>query len=287
MNRFIVLGHTGFVGRRVLEALRGQPAEVLGFSSATLDLRSPDALRRLDAVIDHETTVVFAAALTPDMGATLDVLQDNLDIVMNVARYFEDHPPQRCVYLGTDAVYPAQSSVISEESPIEPATLNALAKHTGERVLEHVAGTRGMRLLILRLTPVYGFGDTHGSYGPNLFMRTLLKDGIVTLFGDGAERRDHINVDDVARAIVELVRIDAVGTFNLATGTSVSFAEIVEMLRAVAREPFEVRTVPRKIPVTHRHFDATKILLALPHFRFTALEDGLARYYATARMSAV
>jgi len=32
-------------------------------------------------------------------------------------------------------------------------------------------------LAILRLTAVYGAGDTHNSYGPNRFLRQALKDG--------------------------------------------------------------------------------------------------------------
>lgn len=278
-ERFVLLGHTGFLGSALLKVLRSQDAEVYGFSRVTLDLRNPDAFAQLDHLVDRSTTVIFASALTPDKGATLNVLQGNLDMAMNVARYLEDHPPGRCVYISTDAVYPLHASPITEETAVEPSNFNALGKYVGECVLRRVSETTNTPLLILRLVPLYGPGDTHGSYGPNQFVRSILKEGTVRLFGGGEEQRDHLHVDDATRLIVELLKIQAVGTYNLATGRSCSFSDAVEILRHVVPVPFSVVSVLRKMPVTHRCFETSKLFMAVPGFRFTSLDDGLRSYW--------
>lgn len=279
-ERIVLLGHTGFLGHALYTLLQREQRDVQGFSSATVDLRQAEALRRFNDLFDRSTIVIFASALTPDKGATLDILEANLDMAMNVARYLRAHPVGRCLYVSTDAVYPLDASPITEETPVEPSNFNALAKYAGECMLRQIAESTGTPLLVLRLTPLYGPGDTHGSYGPNQFMRTILKEGIVRLFGEGEEQRDHLYVDDAARLILELLRKEATGTINLATGQSYSFVHVVDTLRRTVPVPFTVASMPRKMPVMHRHFDTTRLFVTVPGFRFTSLEEGLRTYYA-------
>jgi UDP-glucose 4-epimerase len=276
MKRAVVLGHTGFLGRRVLDELRQRGEDAVGHSSATVDLRRFESLSVLDEALSPATSVFFASALTPDRGATLDTLSANMAMVVNVARYLETHPVRVCVYLSSDAVYPMTPAAVTEQSPVEPAAFYALAKYTGERVLQRIAETKNLRLVILRVTGVYGPGDTHGSYGPNLFVRSIAKERALRMFGGGEETRDHLYVDDVARIAVDLAASDVSGIFNVATGESRTFASIAEDLRGMAPDGFKLESLPRRAPITHRRFDVSRLREALPKLRFTPFHDGLA-----------
>lgn len=278
-KRVLLLGHTGFLGRTIERVFQRAGVQVRGYGSAELDLRRPEMLKALDDQIDAETVLILASALTPDKGATLETLQDNFLMYVNVGRYLENRAPGACVYISSDAVYPFRVNPVTEDTAIEPANLYALGKYAGERILARQSEMKGWPFLNLRPTALYGPGDSHGSYGPNSFMRSLLKDKTVRLFGQGEEQRDHLHVEDAARLVYQLVAVKASGTYNLATGHSNSFSEVVEALRRVASEPFEVIFAPRKAPVTHRHFDVSKLFLAVPGFRFQSLEEGLADYY--------
>lgn len=278
-ERIVLLGHTGFLGQALHRLLESQGEEVHGFSSSTVDLRQREALSRFDGILDHDTTLIFASALTPDKGATLDVLQENILMCLNVARYLETHPVRLCVYVSSDAVYSLRSSPVTEETSVDPGSLYALAKYTGERALARVSETAGLPLLTLRMTALYGPGDTHASYGPNAFVRSILKDKRVQLFGNGEEQRDHLHVDDAAKLVQRLVAIKATGILNLATGRSHSFADVLKILRTVVAESFQTVFLPRKTPVTHRYFDVAKLFLLVPGFQFTPIEQGLEAYY--------
>jgi UDP-glucose 4-epimerase len=278
-QRAIILGSTGFLGKTIERLLRKESIAVRGYGSAELDLRKAEMFEKLDHDADKDAVLVFASALTPRKGVTLDNLNDNILMCGNVARYLEQHPVGLCVYISSDAVYPFSSNPISEESHVEPASLYALGKYSGERMLQHVAGVNAMSLLILRPTALYGAGDTGKSYGPNQFIHSLMESQSVRLFGGGDEQRDHLYVEDAARLIHLLIGAKATGTFNLATGRSCSFADIVKLLRAIVPVPFEIVSAPRRTPITHRHFDMSQLFLRLPEFRFTTVEEGLRALY--------
>ncbi len=166
-QRVIILGSTGFLGKTIERLVRKEGITVHGYGSADLDLRRAEMLAKLDQEADKNAVLIFASALTPRKGVTLDNLNSNIFMSINVARYLEHHPVGLCVYISSDAVYPFARNPVSEETPVEPASLYALGKYAGERMLHHVAAVNGMPLLILRLTALYGAGDTSKSYGPN------------------------------------------------------------------------------------------------------------------------
>ncbi|HTE65144.1 MAG TPA: NAD-dependent epimerase/dehydratase family protein [Candidatus Binatia bacterium] len=224
--------------------------------------------------LDPGTTLVFAAALTPDRGQTLDTYTANVAMAATVARALERQPAP-CVYISSDAVYGFDVNPVTEETAVAPGGYYALAKYTGEKLLEYAAGAKGFPLLSLRVAAAFGPGDPHGSYGPNGFARSLARDRSIRIFGQGEEERDHVHVDDVARLAVALMRAGASGVFNIATGRSRSFAQVIEAIRKLVPYEVAVTNAPRKSPITHRSYDITRLDQAVPGFPFTPLEDGL------------
>lgn len=274
-ERIVILGASGFVGRQLAAEFGRQGHEVIGHSSKTLDLTRPEALSVLDGVAGADTTLVFASAFTPDKGQNITTLMANLQMAANVCRYLETHPVGRCVYVGSDAVYGFDINPVTETTPVAPGSYYALAKYGSERMLEYTPGARNVPLLLLRVTGVYGPGDPHSGYGPNAFARSLAKDRTIRLLGGGEEERDHIHVEDVARLTAALTAAGAAGVFNLATGESRSFADIVATVRGLVPYEFTVASAPRKGPVTHRRFDTARLRAAVPGFQYTPFKDGL------------
>jgi UDP-glucose 4-epimerase len=273
-RRAVVLGASGFLGRALQGELARAGVEVVAYSSKTLDLTRPEAAEVLAAQLDPGTTLVFASALTPDRGQTLDTYTANVAMAATVARALERQPAS-CVYISSDAVYGFDVNPVTEETAVAPGGYYALAKYTGEKLLEYTAGVKGCPLLSLRVAAAFGPGDPHGSYGPNGFARSLARDRSIRIFGQGEEERDHVHVDDVARLAVALMRAGASGVFNIATGRSRSFAQVIEAIRKLVPYEVSVTNAPRKSPIPHRSYDITRLDQAVPAFPFTPLEDGL------------
>src|SRR5262249_36771981 len=131
----------------------------------------------------------------------------------------------------------------------------------------------GVPLLVLRPCMIYGPGDRSAAYGPPGFLRSVLRDGKVRLFGDGSELRDHVYIDDLVEITVALGEYD--GAYNLVSGHRPSFQAALACLRRFAPRAFEVVSMARDRPKTDQRFDPARLRAAAPGFRFTPLEEGL------------
>jgi nucleoside-diphosphate-sugar epimerase len=147
-----------------------------------------------------------------------------------------------------------------------------------EQMLKATAGA--IPLAILRPTLVYGARDPHNGYGPNKFRRQANRGEAIVLFGEGEERRDHVDVDDIA-AIVHLVLTHrSAGILNIATGTVTGFRALAEAVVALSPRKVAIKGSPRNGPMPHngyRPFDPAATFAAFPDFRYTALDAGLKR----------
>ncbi|MBV9543559.1 MAG: NAD-dependent epimerase/dehydratase family protein [Chloroflexi bacterium] len=274
-DRVVILGNSGFIGRALQAHFERSGAQVHGLASAQLDMRDSEALARLDGLVDPTCCIIVTSVVAPGSAMTPRALAENITMAANLASYLLDHPAGRCVYLSSDAVYPMIDAAVTESTETDVTALYALAKFASERVLEHAARAAKMPLLVVRPTAVYGPGDTHNGYGPNRFVRSLVNDKTIRLFGDGEETRDHIYIDDLVRTLAALIAADQNGLFNVATGTSYSFMQVAEILRNVASSPVEIVRTPRQGTITHRRFDISRLRAAVPDLEFTPLEQGL------------
>jgi nucleoside-diphosphate-sugar epimerase len=270
----VVLGGGGFIGRLLLAALEHAGIPTLAPSRRELDLAVEGAGERLSALLGPTDAVVLLAALTPDKGRGLTPFLTNLAIGGAACRALEKAEPAHAVYFSSDAVYPMAGGPITEESCAEPADLYGVM-HLAREIMVKTAVRAPVA--VLRPTLVYGAADTHNSYGPNRLRRVARKEGRIALFGEGEEMRDHLLVDDLVALTLLVLRHRSRGVLNLATGQSISYAELARKVAAHFERPIEIVGTPRQTPPTHRHFDVTALRKAFPTFRFTRLDDGLAK----------
>jgi UDP-glucose 4-epimerase len=278
--RAVVVGATGFLGAALARHLAGLGHQVDGMGSGDLDLRAPAAAAELSARLGVHGVPVLCSALTPPRASSLDGFGENLAMVASVARAVEDGAPPACVYVSSDGVYAWTETETTEETPPRPVGYYAAAKYAGEAVLRTACGAAGVPLLVLRPSAVFGPGDPHRAYGPNRFAGSAQREGRIVLLGTGDERRDHLYVEDFAAYASALIAGGASGTFNLASGTSRTFAEVAEAIRALVGPDVRIERAPAREPVRHRSFDVTRLLAAAPAVSLTpfgaALEATLA-----------
>jgi UDP-glucose 4-epimerase len=277
LRRVVVLGSRGFVGGALLDALKSRARESRGVPRHEIDLTDPASADRLQAMLEPDDSIVVAAALTPDRGRDVATLMQNLRMAECLVRVLSDKPCAHLVYLSSDAVYDGQESLISEHVAASPSDLYSLMHVARERMLGHAAQAKGIPFCVLRPVAIFGAADTHSSYGPNRFMRSALRERRIQVFGAGEERRDHIYIADVVAAIELALRHRSTGVLNLASGRSISFADLAARVRELAGNDVAIEAVPRSGKVTHRHFDTTALAKSFPQLQLTTLEDGLAQ----------
>ncbi len=270
--RVVVIGAGGFVGGAVTQQLTRDGVPVQALTRKDVDLLQDGAGARLAARLDPDDSVVFVSALAP--ARTTAMLLQNLRMAEAVGQALSSRPVAHVVYISSDAVYADDANPVTERSCCQPSSLHGMMHAARELLLKNDVKAP---LAVVRPSLLYGARDPHNGYGPNRFRRLAEKGETITLFGEGEEQRDHIDIDDVARLVSHVLNHRSRGILNVATGVSTSFRAIAEKVVSLAGKPVEIRGTPRQNPVTHRHFDITGCFKAFPQFRYTPLNEGLAR----------
>jgi nucleoside-diphosphate-sugar epimerase len=278
-TRVVVLGGSGFLGRYLLTELQVQAVPTLSLGSRQIDLTQPESVELLKAKLLPTDAVVFASCLTPDRGKDIRTAMKNLAMGEHVCAALQAVPCAHVVYISSDAVYADSETLVREDSRCEPSTLYGLGHLTRERMIQVTADAAKMPWLVVRPTLLYGVGDTHGSYGPNRFMKQIREGGAIKIFGDGEEQRDHVHIIDMARLLGRCLLQRLTGVLNVAKGESHSFLQVAELCQVQSPTSVNIERLPRSGPVTHRHFDVTSLRRVFPLFRFTPLSEGVAAYF--------
>jgi nucleoside-diphosphate-sugar epimerase len=273
--RAVVMGGQGFVGAAVARHLRAQGVNVLPLSRAEIDLLQADAAEKLAAKLRGDDCFIFVSALAPCRD--LDLFTRNMTMVRAACAALEKRPVAHVVNISSDAVYAPAIETVDERTPAAPSDLHGMMHAARELMLQTAVKAP---VCILRPSLLYGAADPHNGYGPNRFRRLAAEGKEIPLFGNGEEQRDHVLIDDVAALVGLCVLNRSKGVLNIATGRSVSFRQVAEMVVAGHRSASKITPSPRRNPILHRHFDVVDRIKAFPRFAFTALEQGLARVQA-------
>jgi UDP-glucose 4-epimerase len=275
-TRTIVLGSGGFIGGAILGKLEASGRAVGGLARKELDLLAAGAAERLAALLQPDDALVIVSARAPCK--TPAMMLENIGMMAAACEAISKRPVAHLVYVSSDAVYADGPLPLTEASPAAPTSLHGAMHLAREQMLLSVSGS--IPLAILRPTLVYGAGDPHNGYGPNRFRRQANRGETIVLFGDGEERRDHVDVADIAEIVALVLDHRSAGVLNIATGTVASFRALAEKAVTLAAKPVSIEGSPRNGPMPHngyRPFDPAATLAAFPGFRYTAIDAGLTR----------
>jgi UDP-glucose 4-epimerase len=274
--RTVVLGAGGFIGGAVARKLEAAGPAVVKPGRKELDLLAGDADERLAGLFAPNDALVVISAHAPCK--TPAMMLDNIRMMAAVCAALAKRAVAHLVYISSDAVYADGPLPLTEASPAAPTSLHGAMHLAREQMLLAAAGSTPLALL--RPTLVYGAGDPHNGYGPNKFRRQANRGEAIVLFGEGEERRDHIDVQDIAE-IVRLVLLHrSSGVLNVASGAVSSFRALADKAVALSPRKVEIRGSPRLGPMPHngyRPFDPAATQKAFPGFHYTPLDVGLER----------
>jgi UDP-glucose 4-epimerase len=275
-TRVVILGARGFIGGAIAALLAKHRIATAALGSKELNLLAPDAADRLADVLRADDALVMVSARAPCK--TPAMLVENITMIGAVCEVLARRSVAHLVYVSSDAVYADGPLPLTEASPAAPTSLHGAMHLAREQMLAAAAGATPFA--ILRPTLVYGARDPHNGYGPNRFRRLANQGEKIVLFGEGEERRDHILVDDIAELARLVLCHRSAGILNCATGRVASFRELAELAVKLSGKSVPIAGAPRSGPMPHngyRPFDPAATSAAFPAFRYTALEDGLAR----------
>jgi nucleoside-diphosphate-sugar epimerase len=275
-RRTVLLGAGGFIGGAIVRKVDTSGAAVVGLGRKEVDLVADGAGTRLAALLRADDALVVVAARAPCK--TPAMMLENIRMIASVCEALAKQSVAHLAYVSSDAVYADGPLPLTEASPAAPTSLHGAMHLAREQMLLAAAGATP--LAIVRPTLVYGAGDPHNGYGPNKFRRQANRGEAIVLFGEGEERRDHVDIDDIAELVGLVLKHRSAGVLNIATGTVASFRALADKAVSLSPRKVEIKGSPRNGPMPHngyRPFDPAATRNAFPDFRYTAIDAGLAR----------
>ncbi len=298
-SRIYVAGHRGLVGAAVVRALHREGfRHLLLRTHQELDLTDQRAVRELFER-ERPEAVIMAAARVGGIHANnsqpATFIRDNLLIQDNVIDAAYRSGVAKFVFLGSSCVYPKFApQPIREESlltgPLEPTNeWYAVAKIAGLKMCQAYRRQYGFNAISLMPTNLYGPGDNFDLQNshvlPALIRRfheaKLRGDETLSIWGTGTPRREFLHVDDLADAVVHLLRhYDDEEIVNVGWGEDVTIAELAELVRSAAGYPGRLVFDTSKPDGTPRKLLDTTRLKSLGWRPKISLAEGIESTYA-------
>lgn len=303
----VVTGGAGFIGSNLVDALlhRGdrvtviddmstgkaanlEPALAGGARLEVADVREADAIAEVFASARPELVFHLAAQIDvrhsvehPGQDATSNVL--GTIAVLEASRRVG---ARRLVNTSTGGGLYGEAELLPtpEDQPIRPLAPYGQAKFAAEGYCELYARLHGLSTASLRYGNVYGpRQDVHGEAGVvAIFCGHLVSGRAPTVFGDGLQTRDWVEVSDVVRANLLAADSGLTGPVNIGHGRETSVLDLLQALREVAGgEPPQPRFEPERPGEVRRScLDVTRAQRELGWEPQVQLRDGLRRILA-------
>jgi UDP-glucose 4-epimerase len=194
------------------------------------------------------------------------------------------------VFAGTRQVYGKPDRLpVDETHLVRPTDINGINKAAGEYYHLVYNNVFGVRACSLRLTNIYGPRQLvrHNRQGfIGWFVRLVVEDREIQIFGDGQQLRDFVYVDDAADAFLRAGASDAVNgqVFNVGGAQPTSHLELVMLLIETAGTGayrlVEWPADKKAIDIGSFYADSTRFRTTTGWEPSTTLRDGLARTIA-------
>lgn len=306
----MVLGAGGFIGSHLVSRLKSEGCFVRG-----VDLKFPefekteaDDFLIADLRIAKECENAFdldfdeVYQLAADMGGAgylftgindASVMHNSAQINLNIVSICAEKKVKRVFYSSSACIYPAYNQqdpdnpLCSESSayPADPDSEYGWEKLFSERLYLAYHRNHGLPVRIARFHNVYGpKGIFKGGKekAPSALCRKVAEaqnPGEIEIWGNGLQTRSFLFIDDCIDGILQLMRSEHTGPFNIGSEEMISLNNFAEMIIRISGKKLSVKHIEGPIGVNGRNSDNTLISSSIGWEPKTTLFNGISQTY--------
>lgn len=217
----LVTGSRGFIGTEVMKCLRKNGFEPDGIDIG--DYLNPE--KKYDIILHFGARTLIRNSFSKPY----EYFEDGLALTL---KYLELARKQDALFL-----FPSSGSTA------EPSNPYSLTKKQAIEWINLYRKLYSTRVVVFQLYNVYGINARKGAV--YLFTDLALKGGTATVYGDGSHIRDYVNVVDVARTVMEVVRGNIKpGDYEVGSGKGTSVNDLIAMVEKVTGKKVKTETKP-------------------------------------------
>ena len=251
----LVTGGAGFIGSNLVDALLDMGHEVVvidnEYSDAhdhlywnddadnyKYDIRDYENTRPLYNGVDYVFHLAAEARIQPAILNPIGAISINSVGTCTVLQCAREAKVKKLMYSSTSAAYGMNSQPNVETQPDDCLNPYSVSKVNGEKLCKMYTDLFGLDTVIFRYFNVYGERQpVRGQYAPviGIFLRQLASGEILTIVGDGQQRRDFTYVKDIVNAnimaAISNADKEAYGqVYNVGSGINYSINEVASMI---------------------------------------------------------
>ena len=262
-KKALVTGGAGFIGSHIAGKLLERGIETVVLDDLSVgqeenipksaqfmkgDVCNSEIVRKALVGVDIVFHEAARVSIRDSFRGFVDDVRTNVMGTVMLLDCMKESGVKRFIYASSMAVYgDAKYLPIHERHPVEPTSPYGVSKLASERYVLCFCKQLGADPVILRYFNTYGPKQTFSPYVGviTIFIKKLLKEEDLSIFSDGNQVRDFINVDDVATANV--AAMDYKGSsqiFNVGTGTGTTINSLAAFLKTMTNKANKINYSP-------------------------------------------
>ncbi|OPA77404.1 UDP-glucose 4-epimerase [Paenibacillus selenitireducens] len=303
MSRILVTGAAGFIGSHLCEELlQDESNQVIGLD-AFIDFTTPIWMRKrnIGSLLHHprfewvdrnlltvswgellaKVDIIYHLAGMPGVRSSwgpdfVQYANHNIVATQRLLEACKGYPLQRFIFASTSSVYGEKKGRVDEQASTLPLSPYGISKLTCEHLCR-VYGDEGIPVVILRFFTVYG-PRQRPDMAFHRFIKQMLDQQPITLYGDGTQSRDFTYVADCVKAIAAVAHANGVvgETINIGGKERASINQCIALLEQLFDQKAQIEVIGNTFgEPTSTWADVSKAELLLGYSPSVDLKTGL------------
>ncbi len=295
-NKLLLTGGCGFIGSNLVKKLEQKNYDVIildNLSKGSLDYIKDCKARFIEADIRDQKTVaeamqgVYGVIHLAAFGSVVESVEspeENFDInvrgTFNILNQCRKAGVQQVIFASTGgALIGNTPPPVNENSLPQPISPYGSGKLCGEAYCCSFAHAYDMNITALRFANVIGPVSWHKKGAVTAFMKSILNNQKITIYGDGTATRDFLFIDDLCNGIIQAYEKNLPGftPVHLASGKEVSVRSLAQSICEVAGvSNYPIELLPRRPGEVEKNFGDYSLARQLFDFQpSTSLKEAL------------
>lgn len=221
------------------------------------------------------------AGVRPSIINPQEYFNVNVTGTLNILEAMKKNSIKKMIFASSSSVYGNNTKVpFSETDNVDyPISPYAASKKAGELLCHTYHSLYRFDIFCLRFFTVYG-SRQRPDLAINKFIRALLKDEQILLYGDGSTSRDYTYIDDIIQGITSSINnLKGYEIINLGESKTISLKSLVSVLEKYTKKKARLKYLPvQDGDVIQTFADISKAKKLINYMPQVDIETGIQSY---------